>query len=854
MRPWRRLVSWWPARKDVNRIPSHCDLCGLPLRYGVVAHEGADKTRRFCCTGCRQVFLMLSQSAEGGDPDRFNESVLFQKCLEMGLIPRSEAELSRQWAPNRPPLDTAPTEKNEMAPPSGKNILPLRLRISGMWCPICAWAIEETLRKSPGIRNSFCLFSNDMLSCEYDPVETAPAAIIETIGKLGYSAHPPESDTAKREERAEFIRLCASAFLSMNVMMLSFSLYFGFFQPFGAIERQSLSWPVAAMASVVFFYGGKRIHRQALSSFRTGIFGMETLICAGSTSAYGYSLLNLFAGSLHLHFDTAAMLITLSLLGKWLERRARDRIGKTLSALFSLQPQKARICSPEALNGRYVSISFLQSGDIFRVTSGEVVPADGHILEGGGRLDESNITGESQPREKGRGDVLLSGTRVIDGDFRVVAERVGAEGTLGQMVSLIEQTLSQKTPVENLSERYLRWFVPMIIGLAAMTAVICWYSGATAGAAMIRAVSVLVVSCPCALGVAIPLARVAGISIAAARGILVRSFSAFEKSTALHTVVFDKTGTVTEGNWMLTEIQPNGPFEKPFLLGLAAGLEAESDHAIAMEIRRFARETGVAPLPVASKNAFVTGISGCYEGKTIGIGSLSFIKTLMDGNFDDGELPSADALSEADSRIYLWIDGRIAAVLSFGDRIRSSAFSTIRALQSAGMEVALVSGDEARVTAAVADQLRIRIFAGAQTPGQKVSAIIERQRKAKRVAMVGDGINDAPALAQSDLSVAVYSGNQLSQETADISLMSGDLSCLLVFFSLAKKVQKKIRQNLTFTFLYNVIAIPIAMAGLLSPLVAVCAMLMSSLSVIGNTLLLIHAASKTKTGDNVTIF
>jgi heavy metal translocating P-type ATPase len=820
----------------------------------VVAHEGADKIRRFCCTGCRQVFLMLAQSADGTDPDRFQETALFQKCLEMGLIPRSEAELSRQWAPIRAPLETAPNEKHEIASPSEKNTLPLRLRISGMWCPICAWAIEETLRKNPGIRNPVCLFSNDVLSCEYNPVETAPAAVIETIRKLGYSAHPLESDTAKREEKAEFIRLCASAFLSMNIMMLSFCLYFGFFQPFGAMERQSLSWPVAAMASVVFFFGGARIHWQALSSLRTGIFGMETLISIGATSAYAYSLINLIAGSLHLYFDTAAMLITLSLLGKWLERRARDRIGKTLSTLFSLQPQKARICSPEFPDGRYVSARFLQPGDTFRVSAGEIISADGHIVDGKGRLDESNITGESLPREKGRGDLLLSGTRVMEGDLRVVAERVGAEGTLGQMVSLIEQTLSQKTPVETMSERYLRWFVPMIIGLATITAATCWYSGATAEAAMIRAVTVLVVSCPCALGVAIPLARVAGMSIAGTRGILVRSFSAFEKTTALHTIVFDKTGTVTEGNWTLTEIRAISPFEKPFLLGLATGLEAKSDHAIAVEIRRFAREKGVMPLPVVSTNVFETGISGYYEGKTIAIGSLSFLKTLGDGNLNDAELPIAEASSKADSRVYLGMEGQIVAVFTFGDRIRPNAFSTISAFQSAGMEVALLSGDETRVTAAVADQLGITIFSGAQTPDKKLLFIKERQRVERRVAMVGDGINDAPALAQADLSVAVYSGNQLSQETADISLMSGDLTRILVFFSLAQKVRKKVQQNLMLTFLYNVIAIPIAIAGLLSPLVAVCAMLMSSLSVIGNTLLLIHAASKTKTGKDITSF
>lgn len=798
---------------------------------------------------------MLSQSAEGGDPDRFRETALFKKCLEMGLIPPNEAALSREWASSRTSPDTGSIEKNDTpSPHPGKNALPLRLKISGMWCPICAWAIEETLKKSAGIQHPVCIFSTDFLTCEYNPVKTSPGAVIETIGKLGYTAHPPESDTAKREEKSEFIRLCVSAFLSMNIMMLSFSLYFGFFLPFGAAERQSLSWPMAVMAGVVFFYGGGNIHRLALSSLRTGLFGMETLISIGAANAYGYSLYNFLAGSLHLYFDTTAMLITLTLLGKWLERRARDRIGKNLAALFSLQPAKARICTPEAPDGRYVSASLLRPGDTFRVAAGELVPADGHIADGEGRLDESNITGESVPRGKGTGDLILSGTRVIDGDLRVVARRVGDEGTLGQMLCLIEQTLSQKTPVEAFSERYLRWFVPLIIGLAAITAGACWVFGASIEAAMIRAVTVLVVSCPCALGVAVPLARVAGISVAGARGILVRAFSAFEKATQIHTVILDKTGTVTEGHWTLKEIVPNGPFDKTFLLGVAAGLETGSDHAISSEIRRQAKEEGVTALPVESIDSFETGISGRHDGKRIGIGSLSFLETLMDLGPDKPVPPAADTSETIDSRVYLGMEGRIIAVFIFGDRIRPSAFSAIGALKAVGIEVALVSGDDRRVTASVAEKLGITPFFGAQTPRQKVSIIKERQRKGKRVAMVGDGINDAPALAQSDLSVAVTSGNQLSEETADVSLMSGDLERLPVFLSLAKTVRKKIRQNLMLSFLYNVFAIPIAMAGLLSPLVAVCAMLMSSLSVIGNTLLLIHTASGTKTGNDTTSF
>jgi heavy metal translocating P-type ATPase len=829
----------------VKHFPGHCDLCGLPLRHGMIEHQAADTIRRFCCIGCRQVFLMLVQSADGGDPEHFKDSTLFRKCMEMGLIPQNEAALAGTWAASIAVSEPASIKNKDRLPPPSKNTLHLRLGIGGMWCPICAWAIEETLRKNPGIRNPVCLFSNDILSCDYDPVITSPAGIIETIGKLGYQAHPPESDTARREKKTEFIRLCVSAFLSMNIMMFSFSLYFGFFQPVNTAELQILSWPVAIMASVVFFHGGWRIHLRAISSFQTGIFGMETLIGIGAVSAYFYSIVNFLAGSLHLYFDTTAMLITLSLLGKWLEGRARDRIGKNLAALFSLQPAKVRICSPEAPDGRYVSAVFLKAGDTFRVEAGEIVPADGRISDGEGLIDESNITGEAIPRKKGRGDLLKSGTRVMEGGLRVTAERIGAEGTLGQMVTLIQETLSGKTPIEDLAQRYLRWFVPMIIGIAALTAGGCWYYfDASAELAVIRGITVLVVSCPCALGIAIPLARVAGISVAGAQGILVRSFSAFEKANDLHTVVFDKTGTVTDGHWTLNEIIANGPLDEASLLGIAAGLETKSDHSISVEIRRLAREKRVVSLPMESIDTYETGISGHAGGKKYAIGSFAFVKSRM--NRGPGGAVSLDfaGFGDAVSRVYLGVENRIAAVFIFGDRIRPSAFSAIGAFQAMGIEVALVSGDDERVTESVAKKLGIDTFFGAQSPGQKVSVIKRWQQEGKRVAMVGDGINDAPALAQSDLSIAVYSGNQLCEETADISLMSGDLQRLLVFFSLAGKVRTKIKQNLILTFLYNLIAIPVAMAGLLSPLVAVSAMLLSSLSVIGNTLLLIHVASR----------
>ncbi|MDX9788099.1 MAG: heavy metal translocating P-type ATPase [Desulfobacterales bacterium] len=824
-----------PARRETS---GRCDLCGLPLRYGIVEQNRPEKSYRFCCTGCRQVFQMLVQSAEVDRTEDFRETELFKKCREMGLIPRNEADLAGVWRQGG-----APDE--QITPAPDENTLRLHLTITGMWCPVCAWAIEETLKKTKGVKNPVCMFSADRFCCDYNPVETGPETIIDVISRLGYQARLPEDSVQKKETRAEFIRLGVSAFLTMNLMMLSFALYFGFFHSFSAGEIDYLSWPVFVMATIVFVYGGAPIFRHAVQSIRTGIFGMEMLIFAGALSAYGYSLFNFLSGSLHLYFDTAAMLISLTLVGKWLERSARNRIAERLSALFSLQPAKARICLPATPDGRYVSAKMLKPGDTFRVEAEEVVAADGIITEGRGFVDESTLTGEARPKEKRAGDVLLSGTRVTDGDLRAVATRVGTEGTLGQMVSLIERTLMQKTRFEDLAERLLRWFVPLIIGLAAATGCFCWYAGLSADAALIRAVTVLVVSCPCALGVAVPLARVAGISAAGANGILVRSFSAFEKAKSIHTVVLDKTGTVTEGQWTLKEIVSHPLLEESFLLGLAAGLEEKSNHPIGVAIRRAAAQRGITPLPVDNLTAFENGMSGGYAGKMYFIGSIAFLRAQGQADaLSAFPVPGANTSSTAASSVYLGCEGGGTAVFVFRDSIRESAFSLVKALKQSGLEVALISGDDETATAAVANQLGITDYWGERLPADKVAFIQSRQNRNHCVAMVGDGINDAPALARADFSVAVHSGNQLSEENADITLMGGDLQRMVYFFDLAKQVRRKIAQNLLFTSMYNMIAIPVAMAGWLSPLVAVSAMLISSLSVIGNTLLLVHAAAR----------
>ena len=822
---------------------SVCDLCGLSLRAGKFEATFSGKTYQFCCQGCRQVFSILIEATDSGDPAKFRESDLFKQCVEKGIIPRSEADLVSTHVNGK--SDESPSGKVEKLEPAGQlaapteGVLGLNLKVRNMWCPACAWLIDESLKKTPGVIESACNFSTDRLQVNYNPIKTSPDRIIDAVKKLGYRAAEPDDSRDALERRKEFIRFAVSAFLTMNIMMLSYALYSGFFTEFSRDTIYKLSWPAFIMATIVIVYGGFELFNKAWSGLTNAAFSMESLIIMGSMSAYVYSTVNLFAGSIHLYYDTAAMLITLVLLGKTLERRAKGRVLEGLENFFSLKPSKVRICTNEYPAGRYVSADHLSEKDIFQIDENEIIPADGRVLDGTGTVDESSLTGEPLPIRKKPGDTLRSGSRVIKGSFKVSAQKVGANSTLGQMIAIIEKTLMTKTPLEGKTDAILQWFVPIIMALAAGTALICLLVGISMEEAILRAVTVLVISCPCALGIAIPLARVAGISIAGKKGLLVRDFKAFEQAEKVTAIVFDKTGTITAGKWNLLDIICDASLTGDQALALAAGLEKDSEHFIAIEIISQARTKNIEPISLTNIQHDDKGIQGESNGRTLKIGSAEFLAKELKGTNTLSDATVLDGTANH-SFVYLGIDGQLAAIFVFGDTVRPDALTTVKRLKTIGLHLALLSGDGEQTTRAIGDKIGIQQSFGGQLPRDKSRFIVELQQKGYRVAMVGDGINDAPALVQADLSIAVHSGGQLSKETADITLMRGETSQILEFLDFTKQVNKKITQNLSFTFLYNAIGIPIAMSGLLSPLVAVTAMLLSSLSVTGNTLMLVR--------------
>lgn len=804
-----------------------CDLCGLPLRFGNHSALLGGKPLHFCCSGCLMVYTMLMEATDSPDPESFRQSDLYRRCVAAGVVPATEDALAAQGASLNggvPSLPSAGVPRER---------LPLQLRVEGMWCPACSWVIQAALERLDGVDEAVCDFATDRLRCRYDPVRMDPDAILDAVNNLGYTATTTQGAGQPSLWRGDFVRLMICALLSSNVMMLSYALYSGFFTSLSVEDIRYISWPILVMAAGVMVYGGGPLFRKAWWGLKAGAPGMEVLVCMGAASAFLYSLYNFWADSWHLYFDTASMLITLVLLGKFLEAKAKAKVREDLEGFLVLQPNKVRLCSDGFPRGRFVSLEQLAVGDRFRVKVDEMVPADGRVTSGRGLVDLSALTGESRPKVVDVGDPLDSGSRLIEGDVTVTAERVGEEALVGQMIAIIESGLSRRTPLESRTDRWLAWFVPVMAGLAAVTVIGSHGMGLVWEDAFVRGLTVLVVACPCALGIAIPLARIAGMSGAGRMGILVRDFEAFERVNQIDNVVVDKTGTLTYGRWSLEQVTVFGQAQEKDVLALAAALEANVDHAVARAVLAHAAKSGIVPEIVEDVRVADSGVSGTYQGCRVALGAWEFVRQ------GDLKLPAAARAESTLSLVFLVWDGKVRAMLGFGDKVREGVAGLIATLSDGGYGLHLISGDGLAASLSVGRQVGIDVVHGALLPTDKADYVGRLQADGHRVMMVGDGINDAPALAKADLSVAVHRDASLARQAANVTLMRGDPTQLMDFWKLAQRVNGKVVQNLGCAWMYNLVSIPIAMSGLLNPLIAATAMLLSSLTVIGNTLLLV---------------
>ncbi|MEQ8839451.1 MAG: heavy metal translocating P-type ATPase [Acidimicrobiales bacterium] len=691
------------------------------------------------------------------------------------------------------------------------------LSIEGMTCSACARSIEEGLGRVVGVEEAHVNFATGMASVRHGDGVELPI-LREVVESLGYRA-PEVRDHDAAEARREgglWNRFRVAALLTVPLMLISM------IEP---LRFAGWEWVAAALATPVVFGAGWGFHRVAFGNLRHRMVTMDTLVSVGTLAAWTWSAVVLLADlDEPLYFETGAVIVTLILLGKWFEVRATRRSGDAIRSLADLGARTA-----ELEDGRVIAIDDLEVGMRFRVRPGERIATDGVVVSGRGAIDNSVVTGESLPVEVGDGDDVIGAAINTDGSLLVEARRVGADTALAQIIRLVEQAQGSRARVQRLADRVASVFVPTAIAIALATLAAWLILGHATADAFTAAVAVLIIACPCALGLATPLAILVGTGRAAQLGILIRGAEVLEDSRTIDTIVLDKTGTVTEGRMELVEVRgPAGEEEE--LLRLAAALESSSEHPIGRAIAAGADTS--ARTVTGFYNQAGRGVAGAVDGIRVRVGRPEF--------FDEVPASLSDEMVSASANgrtvVLVGRGGTAEGAIVLADTIKPTSAAAVAALQSRGLEVALLTGDSATSAAAVAESVGIeRVMAGV-LPDGKADEIRRLQAEGRRVAMVGDGINDAPALATADLGIAIGTGTDVAMQASDLTLVSGELSAAVDAIDLSRRTLGIIKGNLFWAFAYNAAAIPLAALGVLNPMIAAGAMGFSSLFVVGNSL------------------
>jgi len=668
--------------------------------------------------------------------------------------------------------------------------------------------------------------------------------IARVVGSAGYGVVRPGAEDAERRARARELRgLRARLWFSLAATVLIMGL--GHVAALG----KAGPWVLLALATPVQFWAGWRFYRGMWSALRAGFANMDTLIAVGTSAAYLYSLAVTIAPSAvarvgaeaHVYYDTSAMIITLILLGRTLEAGARGRASEAIRRLVGLQVKMARVVR----DGEEVEIPIeeVRVGDIVAVRPGERVPVDGEVIEGESAVDESMVTGESIPVDKGPGDLVVGGTVNQSGAFRFRASRVGAETVLAQIIRLVQEAQGSKAPIQRLADKVAGVFVPIVIVIAVVTFVIWLGVGPNPTYAVIAAVSVLIIACPCALGLATPTSLLVGTGRGAELGILIRSAEALEVAGGVNTVIFDKTGTLTRGEPQVTEVAAAAGWTEEKVLGLAASVERNSEHPLGQAVVKAARARGLALAEVSEFEAISgMGVQGVVHGNLVVAGSERLMGEK--GVATAGLRGRAEEMAEEGKTVMLLgVDGAAVGAIGLADVPKEEAAEAVRALKEMGLVVVIITGDKLRTAQAIGRLVGIEEVRAEVLPGQKAEAVRRLQAEGRRVAMVGDGINDAPALAQAETGIAIGRGTDIAMESADITLVRDDLRLVPEAIRLSRATLRNIKQNLFFAFFYNSLGIPVAAGALypvihtlLHPAMAAGAMAFSSVSVVTNAL------------------
>ena len=792
--------------------PDTCVHCNLPIPPADLVVDQIDgEELHFCCHGCQGVYRIIT----GAGLDSFYRN--------------------RSWDEQGVPTGAFDAEYDEASLAGhvirrDETTADISLIIEGIRCASCVWLLEKLLVREAGITAIRVNYGTHRAMIRFNPLETTPAKAFAAISRLGYLPHPylpgASQQAAAREQRSLLIRFGTAAFLSMQLMGFSFALYGGYFHGIEPEIRQLIQYFAAAVATPVVFYSGWPFLAGAWRSLKNQSASMDLLISLGVSAAYCYSIYAMFNDG-EVYFDTSAMIITLILLGRLFESSARNRSISGIDKLLQLAPDSASRVDGDEVNT--VASASLTTGDIILVLPGERIPVDCQIISGTTEVDESTITGEPMPILRQEGDKVSAGSLNLSTSIRLKVEKVAAESFIARMARLVEDAQNRKAPIQSIADRVATIFVPLVTTIAIVTWAFWWFNEASHAEALLNAVSVLIVACPCALGLATPTAILAASGSAAGKGILFRGGDILEIASRVDTIAFDKTGTLTHGKPTVEQIIPVSGQTETTLLELASLAESGSSHPLANTILAKARTAGIQPGPVGP----VTAIPGrgltvhAADGEILA-GSRAFLT-------ESGiEVPAID--SGTSTEVHVSLNGAWQGVLLLHDPLRDEAVQTVRELKELGLKMVLLTGDRPETAQQVSEVLTLPEYQANMSPADKTTWIGTRQSDNHTVMMVGDGINDAPALSLADVGCAMAGGTDIALETSDLVLTRPNLGSLHLAIFIARKTMQVIKQNLFWAFSYNLITIPLAASGKLAPVWAAAAMASSSILVVSNSL------------------
>ncbi len=715
------------------------------------------------------------------------------------------------------------------------------LRIDGMTCASCVGRVEKSLAKVPGVATVAVNLATERAHVEGYGLTVGDLS--EAVRRAGYEAGPAaaegspgEPDPAASRARSELIRVLIAGGLSLPLVV-------GMVGDLAGLDIMPSGWVQLALATPVQFWLGWRFYRAAWKAVRAGAGNMDLLVALGTTAAWGLSvwmLLNAHPGHVvHLYFEGSSVLIAFVLLGKWLETRAKGEAAAAIRALAQLRPDRARV--RRGSGETEIPLANVQVGDIVIVRPGERLPVDGRVIEGSGSVDESMLTGESRPVEKTPGSAVTGGSIDVDGFLAVAVTAIGGETTLAKIVRMVESAQASKAPIQRLVDKVSAVFVPIVLVIALATVAAWWFSARDAEAAILTGVSVLVIACPCALGLATPTAIMVGTGAAARHGILIKDAEALEHAHAITVMAFDKTGTLTEGKPRVEVIAAEPGIERPELLRLAATLQSGSEHPLAHAVREAAAREGLSGGEVSDFRGLPgRGVSGTVDGRSLLLGSA---RLMADHGLTPAMVTAQAVEFERAGKTVSWLaeagpQPRILGFLAFADTVKETARQAVTDLRRRGIRTVMVTGDGRGAAESVARELGIDEVFAEVLPGDKQETVRSLRAQGMTVGMVGDGVNDAPALAAADVGMAMATGTDVAMHTAGITLMRGDPMLVAGAIDVSRRTYAKIRQGLFWAFAYNVVGIPLAALGYLSPVLAGAAMAFSSVSVVANALTL----------------